>query len=314
MSEKIATRVAYGEALREFGGDKNIVVLDADLTVCTMTYMFAEKYPDRFYNIGIAEANMAGIAAGLATTGKTVFINSFAMFSTGRIYDQIRNSIAYPELNVKVIGAHAGVTVGKDGATHECLEDIALMRAIPNMVVLSPCDANETRECVKAMIAHKGPCYMRMGRLAVEQVTNHFENYSFELGKASTLVDGKDVTIIATGLLVAQALKAQKMLENEGISARVVDMHTIKPIDRDCIIKAANETGAIVTAEEHNILGGLGGAVAEVVSETVPVPVLRVGTEDVFGHSGDPDELIVRYGLTPEHIVEKVHAAIAMKK
>lgn len=313
MSEKISTRVAYGEALAECGADENIVVFDADLSICTMTCLFRDKYPERFFEAGIAEANMVGMSAGMAATGKTVFCNSFAMFSAGRAYDQVRNSVAYPHLNVKVVGTHAGLSVGEDGATHQCIEDLALMRAIPGMTVICPSDANETKEAVKAMAAYQGPCYLRLGRLPVDSATE-VEGYRFELGKGSVLRDGRDVTLIATGLMVQEAVKAAVRLRTKGIDARVIDMHTIKPIDRDIIRKAAAETGAIVTAEEHNILGGLGGAVSEVVAETNPVPVLRVGVEDKFGHSGPALQLMERYGLTPEHIMEKAEEAVRLKK
>lgn len=277
MGEKISTRVAYGEALRDFGGDERIVALDADLSTCTMSCYFGEKYPNRFFNIGIAEANMIDMAAGFATTGKIAFCHSFAMFTAGRGYDQVRNSVAYPHLNVKVIGSHAGLTVGEDGATHQCIEDLSLMRTIPGMVVLCPCDANEAREAVKAMIAYDGPCFMRTGRTALETVTDGFSNYKFEIGKGVTLVEGSDVTIIATGLMVQESLKAVELLKAEGISARLIDMHTIKPLDRELVIKAAKETGAIVTAEEHNIIGGLGSAVCEAICDECPIPVVRVG-------------------------------------
>jgi len=314
MPEKIATRMAYGQALKEFGADERIVALDADLGKSTMSALFGEAYPERYFDMGIAEANMAGVAAGLATTGKIAVIHSFAIFAPGRIYDQIRNSIAYTGLNVKVVGSHAGVTVGQDGATHQALEDIALMRALPGMVVLSPCDGNETRLAVKAMLEHDGPCYMRTGRLNVPQVTGDIPGYKFELGKGATLADGKDVTIIATGYMVAGALEAAKLLGEAGISARVVDMHTIKPLDEEIIIKAARETGAIITAEEHNIIGGLGSAVAEVLAENCPVPLVRVGVRDVFGHSGDPEELVRHFGLAPGDIVSAAKQVVGRKK
>ena len=260
MGEVIATREAYGRALCEFGADENIMVFDADLTICTMSCYFAQKYPERFFNAGIAECNMAGMAAGAASCGKTAFIHTFAMFAAGRIYDQVRNSIAYPGLNVKVVGTHAGLSVGEDGATHQCIEDLSLMRTIPGMTVICPCDANETREVVKAMIDYDGPCYLRLGRSGVENITDSIPGYKFELGKGAQLKDGDDVTIIATGLMVQEALKAADLLAAEGIKARVIDLHTIKPIDKDIIIKAAKETGAIVTTEEHNVIGGLGAA------------------------------------------------------
>ena len=312
--DKISTRQAYGEALAELGADERIVVLDADLQCCTRTDAFAARYPERARNVGIAEANMVSMAAGLATCGKMVFVNSFAMFTAGRAFEQIRNSLAYPHLNVKVIGTHAGVTVGKDGATHQCLEDLAAMRSIPGMVVLSPCDANETRLATKAMAQYDGPCFMRLGRLDVDQCTNLIDGYTFELGKASKLCDGKDLTVIATGLMVQEALKAKELLAQDGISVAILDMHTIKPLDAEAIIAAAKATGAIVTAEEANILGGLGSAVAEVVCENYPVPVVRVGVQDMFGRSGNPEELMEYYHITAADIVEKAKAALSMKK
>lgn len=313
MCENISTRVAYGRALEEFGCSENINVFDADLKSCTMTQYFAEKYPERFYNIGIAEANMVGIAAGFAACGATALVHTFAIFASGRVYDQVRNSVAYPHLNVKVIGSHAGLTVGEDGATHQSIEDISLMRTIPGMTVVVPCDANETRLATKAILLYNGPCYFRTGRCALECVTDNFEKYKFELGKGVQLVNGKDVTVIACGLMVQESLKAAKLLTTEGISARVIDMHTIKPIDRDLIIKAAKETGAIVTAEEHSVIGGLGSAVSEVVTGSVLVPVERVGVEDTFGHSGSPAQLLKKYGLTPEHIADCAKKAIKRK-
>ncbi len=313
MGNVISTREAYGRALCEFGADEKIMVFDADLTICTMSCYFAEKYPERFFNAGIAECNMAGMAAGAAASGKTAFIHTFAMFAAGRIYDQVRNSIAYPGLDVKVVGTHAGLSVGEDGATHQCIEDLSLMRTIPGMTVICPCDANETREALKAMIGYDGPCYLRLGRSGVECVTDSMDGYTFELGKGVQVKDGGDVTIIATGLMLQEALKASELLQKEGIGARVIDLHTIKPIDRDIIIKAAEETGAIVTTEEHNIIGGLGAAVSEVVGETCPVPVVKHGVEDEFGHSGTAEALMVKYGLTPEKIAAKAREAIALK-
>lgn len=311
---KISTRTAYGEALAEIGADERIVVLDADLQCCTRTEKFGALYPDRSFNVGIAEANMVGMAAGLAACGKTVFVNSFAMFTAGRAFEQIRNSLAYPHLNVKVIGTHAGVTVGKDGATHQCLEDLAAMRAIPGMMVLSPCDANETKLVTRAIAAYDGPCFMRLGRLEVDPCTNLLPNYRFELGKAAKLADGKDVAIIATGLMVQEAMKAVELLKARGIEATVLDIHCIKPLDEEAVIAAAKAYGCIVTAEEANILGGLGAAVAEVVCENCPVPVLRVGVRDEFGRSGDPLALMELYHLTAADIAEKAAAAVAMKK
>ena len=313
MGEKISTRVAYGHALEEYGNNENIYVFDADLKSCTMTTYFAEKYPERFFNMGIAEANMVDVAAGMAACGATALVHTFAMFAAGRVYDQVRNSVAYPGLNVKVVGSHAGLTVGEDGATHQCIEDIGLMRTMPNMTVVVPCDGYETRQATKAILGYEGPCYLRTGRCALDVVTDQFPEYKFELGKGVTLVDGNDVTIIACGLMVQEALKAAEILKKDGIDARVIDMHTIKPIDRDLIIKAAKETGAIVTAEEHNVIGGLGGAVAEVLSTSVPIPLEMVGVNDCFGHSGHPDELLKHFGLTPDNIAEKAKSAIKRK-
>ncbi len=308
---KKATRESYGAALVELGADKNIVVLDADLSAATKTGAFKKAYPDRFFNAGIAEGNMMTVAAGLAASGKTVFASSFAMFAAGRAFEQIRNSIAYPNLNVKIGATHAGLSVGEDGATHQCLEDIALMRSIPNMVIINPADDIEATQCVKAAIEHNGPVYMRFGRFAAEDVNS--ENYKFELGKGVKLADGKDVTIIATGLMVQTALKAKEILAGEGISARVINIHTIKPIDEEIITQAAKETGAIVTCEEHCKMGGLGSAVCEVVCKNYPVPVEIIGT-DRFGKSGKPLELFEEYGLTAENIAEKAKKVIASKK
>ncbi len=308
---KKATRESYGLALAEYGSNKDIVVLDADLSKSTKTDTFKKAYPDRFINSGIAEGNMMSVAAGLATTGKIVFASSFAMFAAGRAFEQIRNSIAYPNLNVKIGATHAGLSVGEDGATHQCLEDIALMRSLPNMIIINPADDIEARLAVKAAIDHNGPVYMRFGRLAVEDINP--ENYKFELGKGVLLSEGTDATIIATGLMVGEALKAKEILASEGISARVINIHTIKPIDEDIITKAANETGAIVTCEEHYIMGGLGSAVCEVVCKNAPVPVEIIGT-DRFGMSGKPAELLRDYGLTAENIANKVKKVISLKK
>ena len=312
IGEKVATREAYGKALVEFGADENIIVLDADLSKSTKTDGFKKAYPERFINSGIAEGNMMATAAGLASCGKTVFASSFAMFAAGRAFEQIRNSIGYPHLNVKIGATHAGISVGEDSATHQCLEDIGIMRTIPGMIVLNPADATESRLAVKAAIDYKGPVYLRFGRLAVPTIFDH--SYQFEIGKGVELVSGNDVTLIGTGLMVPAVLEAGKILAEQGISARVINMASIKPIDREIIVKAAEETGAIVTAEEHNIIGGLGSAVAEVLCETVPVPMLRVGTEDVFGKSGKPNVLLEMYGLDAKNIVEKAKAAIALKK
>lgn len=308
---KTATRVSYGEALVKYGNDPRIVVLDADLSKSTKTEMFKKAYPDRFINAGIAEADMMCVAAGLAACGKIAFASTFAMFAAGRAFEQVRNSIGYTKLNVKIGATHAGISVGEDGASHQCLEDIALMRTIPGMVVINPADDREAQAAVKAAIDHDGPVYMRFGRLAVEDIND--DNYKFELGKGVLLKDGGDVTLIGTGLMVAEALKAADILEREGISTRVVNIHTIKPIDEEIIIKASKETGAIVTAEEHYIMGGLGSAVSEVVCANAPCPVKIIGT-DRFGKSGKPAELFEEYGLTAENIVKQAKAAVAMKR
>ncbi len=312
---KIATRAAYGQALAALGDRyPELVVLDADLSGSTMTKYFAEKYPDRFFDMGIAESNMTAVAAGMATCGKKPFVNSFAMFAAGRAWEQVRNSIAYPGLNVKVIGSHGGLSVGEDGATHQCIEDYALMRAIPGMVVLSPCDGPEMELAVAALLEYEGPAYMRLGRLAVESVTDTIPGYSFRLGRGSVLKDGTDVTVIATGMMVQCACEAADLLGKEGISVRVIDMHTIKPLDVDLVIRAAEETGCIVTSEEANILGGLGSAVAEAVSENCPVPVIRHGVTDVFGRSGKAQAVLDAYGLNAAGIAEKVRYALTKKK
>jgi transketolase len=308
---KTATRVSYGEALVKYGKDQRIVVLDADLSKSTKTDMFKKVYPERFINAGIAEADMMCVAAGLASCGKIVFASTFAMFAAGRAFEQVRNSIGYTHLNVKIGATHAGISVGEDGATHQCLEDIALMRSIPGMIIINPADDVEAQAAVKAAIDHDGPVYMRFGRLAVEDVNS--SDYKFELGKGVMLKDGKDVTLIGTGLMVAETLKAADMLEKEGISVRVVNIHTIKPIDKDIIIKASKETGALVTAEEHYIMGGLGSAVSEVVCENAPCPVKIIGT-DRFGRSGKPAELFEEYGLTAQNVVKQAKSAILMKK
>ena len=313
MADKIATREAYGNALAEFGDKYDFVVLDADLAAATKTGIFKKKFPERFFDCGIAEGNMMTVAAGIATAGKVVFASTFAMFAAGRAFEQIRNSIGYPHLNVKIGATHAGITVGEDGATHQCLEDLALMRTIPGMTVVNPADATEARAAVEWAINYKGPVYFRFGRYAVPVLFDK-ESYKFKPGKAVTLAEGKDVSIFATGIMVDMALKARELLAAEGISAAVVNVHTIKPIDREAVVKAAEETGAIVTAEEHNVLGGLGAAVAEVVCETNPVPVLRVGVEDSFGRSGTVPALLELYGLTPENIAAKAKVAVAMKK
>ena len=309
---KTATRDAYGKALVELGEkNKNVVVLDADLAAATKTGAFKKAFPERFFDTGIAESNMMSLAGGLATTGFTVFASTFAMFAAGRAFEQVRNTIAYPHLNVKIGATHAGISVGEDGASHQCCEDIALMRSIPGMVIINPADDIEARAAVFAAAEHDGPVYMRFGRLAVPRVFD--ENYKFEIGKAVTLKEGTDVTIIATGLMVNEAIEAAKTLEEEGISVELINMHTIKPLDNEAVIKAAKKTGCIVTAEEHNIIGGLGSAVSEVVAEEYPVPVVRVGVNDEFGKSGPAVELLQLYGLDAKNIVEKAKLAISKK-
>ncbi|MBR3966940.1 MAG: transketolase family protein [Clostridia bacterium] len=311
--EKKATREAYGEALASLGEKYDFLVLDADLAAATKTGVFKKKFPERFFDCGIAEGNMMTVAAGIASTGKCVFASSFAMFAAGRAFEQVRNSIGYPHLAVKIGATHAGITVGEDGATHQCLEDIALMRTIPGMTIINPADAVEAKAAVEAAINFDGPVYLRFGRFATP-IFNIGEDYKFEIGKGVEVVKGSDVTFVATGLMVAMAMEAAEMLEAEGISARVINIHTIKPIDRDIIIKAAKETGAIVTAEEHNIIGGLGSAVTEVVCEECPVPVVRVGVKDKFGKSGAVPALLEEYGLTPKDLCENAKKAIALKK
>lgn len=314
MSNKMATREAYGKALKDLAStNEKIVVLDADLSKSTKTADFKSVAPERFFNMGIAEGNMMGVAAGLSTCGKIPFVSTFAMFAAGRAFEQIRNSICYPKLNVKVCATHAGLTVGEDGASHQAIEDISLMRSIPNMTVINPADAIETDAVIKAIAEMEGPCYVRLGRLAVNNV-NDAAAYKFELGKGITLKEGNDVTLVATGIMVEAALEAAEMLAKEGINARVINIHTIKPIDREILVNAAKETGAIVTAEEHNVIGGLGSAVAEVLTEECPVPVLKVGVQDTFGESGKPNELLEAYGLTANNIVEKAKKAINCKK
>jgi len=314
MADKKATRESYGAALAELGEKYDFLVLDADLAAATKTGMFKKKFPERFFDCGIAEGNMMSVAAGIATTGKVVFASSFAMFAAGRAFEQVRNSIGYPHLNVKIGATHAGITVGEDGATHQCNEDIALMRTIPGMVVINPSDACEAYAAVEAAINYYGPVYMRFGRFAVPNLTAEMQDYKFEIGKGVTMRDGKDVTLVATGYMVHVALEAAEMLKAEGIDARVLNIHTIKPLDSELIAKAALETGAIVTAEEHNVIGGLGSAVCDAVCEAAPVPVLRVGVEDKYGKSGKVPELLEEYGLTAANIAAKAKAAIALKK
>lgn len=307
-----ATREAYGETLKELGAKiPEIVVLDVDLSASTKTAVFAKAFPDRFFDTGIAEGNMMSVAAGLAASGKIPFASTFAVFGAGRAYEQIRNSICYPNLNVKVAVTHAGLTVGEDGATHQMLEDIALMRALPNMTVVVPADAAETAQVIRWAASYQEPVYIRMGRAKVEDVIS--PDAEFVPGKSTTLADGSDVTIMACGIMTQQALQAAKMLAEEGISARVINMSSIKPIDEEAIVKAAKETGAIVTCEEHTVMGGLGSAVAEVVVRQCPVPMAMVGTEDVFGQSGKASEVLKVYGLTPEHIALEAKKLVEAK-
>lgn len=313
MSERIATREAYGKALAEFGEKYDFVVLDADLAEATKTGIFKKAFPSRFFDCGIAEGNMMSVAAGIAAAGKTVFASSFAMFAAGRAFEQVRNSIAYPHLNVKIGATHAGISVGEDGATHQCCEDIALMRAIPGMVVLNPADAVEARAVVEAALKHQGPVYMRFGRLAVETIFDK-DSFTFEIGKAQRLCEGTDITIVSTGLTTSICLEAVKLLGNSGVSARLLNMASIKPIDKEQIILAAKDTGCILTVEEHNIIGGLGSAVAEVVCENYPCPVLRHGIYDSFGKSGKATDLLIDFGFTPEVVAEKAKQAMTLKK
>ena len=312
MADKIATREAYGNALVELADKYDYVVLDADLAEATKTVKFKKAYPERFFDCGIAEGNMMSVAAGLAAAGKMAFASSFAMFAAGRAFEQVRNSIGYPHLNVKIGATHAGITVGEDGATHQCLEDLALMRTIPGMTVINPADAVEARAAVEASMQTYGPFYMRFGRFACPIVSD-FPEYKFEVGKGVLLRDGKDVTLVGTGYMVHLALEAAEILAGEGIDARVINIHTIKPLDEEILVKAAKETGAIVTAEEHSVIGGLGSAVAEAVCEAAPVPVLRVGVEDRFGKSGKVPPLLEEYGLTATNIADKARAAVKMK-
>ena len=312
MSDKIATREAYGNALAELGDKYDFVVLDADLAAATKTGVFKKKFPDRFFDCGIQEGNMVTVAAGIATTGVIPFVSSFAMFAAGRAFEQVRNSIGYPHLNVKIAATHAGISVGEDGATHQCLEDIGTMRTIPGMVIINPAEAVSARAAVEAAILHKGPVYMRFGRLAIPTIYDP-ATLKFEIGKGILLSEGTDVTIIATGLMVGAALEAKEALKGEGINAEVIDMHTIKPIDKELIVASASKTGAVVTAEEHNIIGGLGSAVCEVLSENCPVPAERVGVNDEFGKSGKVPPLLEQYGLTAKDIVAKAKKAISRK-
>ncbi|MHB1405639.1 MAG: transketolase family protein [Desulfitobacteriaceae bacterium] len=312
MAEKQATRDAYGKALVALGADNTeIVVLDADLSKSTKTADFAKNYPDRFFNMGIAEQNMIGTAAGLAAAGKIPFASTFAVFATGRAFEQIRNSIAYPKLNVKIAATHAGITVGEDGATHQAIEDVAIMRALPNMTVLVPADGEETRQAVYAAAKHHGPVYIRMGRLDVPLL--FAKDYRFEIGKANIVREGKDAAIMANGIMVSKALEAAAELSSSGIEVSVVNVASVKPLDQETIIRVAAECGAVITAEEHTIIGGLGSAVAEVLGENRPTPMLRIGLKDSFGESGRPLELLEKYGLTKDEIVKAVRAVMERK-
>ena len=314
MAGKIATRAAYGEALVELAEKyPELVVVDADLASATMTKGFAAAYPDRFFDMGIAECNMTGVAAGMATCGFKPFTDTFAIFASGRAWEQVRNSVAYPHLNVKIVGSHGGLSVGEDGATHQCIEDFALMRAIPGMKVVCPCDGHEMKLAVEALLRYDGPAYLRLGRAAVENVTDEIEGYRFELDKGAVLADGKDVTVIAVGMMVQLALKARELMAAEGVSVRVIDMHTIKPLDTELVRKAAEETGCIVTSEEHNVIGGLGSAVAEFLSENCPTPLVRHGVNDEFGRSGKAAEVLEAYGLTAEGLCEKIREVLKKK-
>lgn len=308
-----ATREAYGEALKEIGGkNEQIVVLDADLSKSTKTNVFAKAYPQRFFNVGIAEQNLVGTAAGLAASGKVPFVSTFAMFAAGRAFEQIRNSVCYPKLNVKVAATHAGLTVGEDGASHQAIEDVSLMRSLPNMTVLVPADEEETRQAIAWAAEYQGPVYIRLGRMSVDAVSP--EGYVFAPAKAAVLTEGNDVTLIANGVMVTAALEAAKTLASEGIQARVINMASVKPLDAAAVVSAAKETGAIVTCEEHSIIGGLGSAVAEVLAEQAPAPMERVGVKDTFGESGKPKELLAKYGLTAADVAEAARRVVARKK
>nr|WP_320148079.1 transketolase family protein [uncultured Anaeromusa sp.] len=308
-----ATREAYGETLKEIGGkNEQIVVLDADLSKSTKTNVFAKAYPQRFFNVGIAEQNLVGTAAGLAASGKTPFVSTFAMFAAGRAFEQIRNSVCYPKLNVKVAATHAGLTVGEDGASHQAIEDVSLMRSLPNMTVLVPADEEETRQVIAWAAKYQGPVYIRLGRMSVDNISP--EGYVFAPAKAAVLTEGKDVTLIANGVMVMAALEAAKTLAAEGIQARVINMASVKPLDEAAVVSAAKETGAIVTCEEHSIIGGLGSAVAEVLAEQAPAPLERVGVKDTFGESGKPKELLAKYGLTAVDVAAAARRVVARKK
>lgn len=315
MAEKKATREGFGAALAALGEKYDFYVLDADLAAATKTGVFKKKYPERFIDCGIAEGNMIGVAAGLAATGKKVFAASFAMFSAGRAFEQVRNSIGYPHLNVNIVGTHASITVGEDGATHQCSEDLALMRTIPGMTVICPADATEAYAAVEAVLNYEGPCYLRFGRYPVpDQTLELVPDYKFEIGKGVVYREGSDVSLVANGYMVHLAMEAAEILAAEGISAEVINIHTVKPLDGELIEASARKTGAVVTAEEHSVIGGLGAAVCESLCESYPVPVLRVGVEDKFGRSGQVPELLEIYGLTVENIANKARAAVKMKK
>ena len=314
MADKKATRESYGQALSELGEKYDFLVLDADLAAATKTGMFKKKFPERFFDCGIAEGNMMSVAAGIAATGKNVFASTFAMFAAGRAFEQVRNSIGYPHLNVKIGATHAGITVGEDGATHQCNEDIALMRTIPGMTVISPADADEAYAAVEAALLHNGPVYLRFGRFAVPNLTSEMENYKFELGKGVLYREGKDVTIVANGFMVHLAVEAAQMLAAEGLDAEVINIHTIKPLDEELVIASAKKTGAVVTAEEHSVIGGLGSAVCDVLSANAPTPVYKVGVNDTYGRSGKVPELLELYGLTAANIAKQAKAVIALKK
>ncbi len=307
--EKIATRTAYGNALKELGNKYNFYVMDADLSSSTQTAVFGNSFPERFANCGIAEGNMASVAAGIASTGVPVFISSFAMFATGRAFEQIRNSIAYPKLNVKICASHAGLSVGEDGATHQCIEDIALMRSIPGMTVIVPADAVEAYAAVEAIMNYDGPVYLRLARLATPILFNK-EDYKFEFGKASALKEGKDTTIFATGMMVTECLQAAEILKEQGIDATVVNVHTIKPIDREAVVKYSSDKKRIFTVEEHTVIGGLGDAVSEVITSECPCFVTKIGINDVFGESGKAAEVLEKYGLTAKSIAEKIKTSL----
>ena len=314
MADKKATREGFGAALAELGEKYDFLVLDADLAAATKTGMFKKKFPERFFDCGIAEGNMIGVAAGIAATGKKVFAASFAMFAAGRSFEQIRNSIGYPHLNVNIVGTHASITVGEDGATHQCNEDLALMRTIPGMTVICPADVTEAYAAVEASLNHNGPCYLRFGRFAVPDLTPELlPDYKFEIGKGVTYREGSDVSIIANGYMVHLALEAADILAGEGISAEVINIHTVKPLDTELVLNSVKKTGAAVTAEEHSVIGGLGSAVCEAICESCPVPVLRVGVEDKFGRSGQVPELLEIYGLTAANIAAKARRAVELK-